>query len=47
MPLYVSYSNETLSPDYDPLDTDIKLQETLDSYETKEERDSVKRMSNT
>lgn len=47
MPIYVSYSNETLSPDYDPLDTDIKLQETLDSYETKEERDSVKRMSNT
>lgn len=46
MPLYVSYSNETLSPDYDPLDTDIKLKETLDTYESREERDSVKRMSN-
>ncbi len=47
MPLYVSYSNETTSPDFDPLDTDIKLKETMDSYETKEERDSIKQMSNT
>ena len=47
IPLYVSYSNETLSPDFDPLDTDIKLSETLDSYETKAEKDSVKEMSNT
>ena len=47
MPLYVAYSNETTSPDYDPLDTDVKLKETLDSYETKEERDSIKQMSMT
>ncbi len=47
MPLYVSYSNETLSPDYDPLDTDIKLKETLDTYDDKEQRDSVRTMSNT
>ena len=49
MPLYVSYSNETLSPDYDPLDTDIKLKETLDTYanDEKEKRDSVRTMSNT
>ena len=47
MPLYVSYSNETTSPDYDPLDTDVKLSETLSTYDTKEERDSVKQMSNT
>ena len=47
MPLYVSYSNETTSPDYDPLDTDVKLSETLNTYNTKEERDSIKRMSNT
>ena len=47
MPLYVSYSNETTSPDYDPLDTDVKLKETLDTYNTKEERDSIKLMSNT
>jgi len=47
MPLYVSYSNETTSPDYDPLDTDVKLSETLSTYDTKEERDSIKQMSNT
>ena len=45
MPLYVSYSNETTSPDYDPLDTDVKLKETLDTYDTKEEKDSIKPMS--
>ena len=47
MPLYVSYSNETTSPDYDPLDTDVKLKETLETYNTKEEKDSIKKMSNT
>ncbi len=47
LPLYVAYSNQTTSPDYDPLDTDIKLSETLSTYETKHERDSIKNMSNT
>ena len=47
MPLYVSYSNETTSPDYDPLDTDVKLAETLDTYNTKAEKDSIKQLSNT
>lgn len=47
IPLYVSYTNETLSPKYDPLDTDVKLQESLNTFSTKEERDSVKTMSNT
>ena len=47
MPLYVSYSNETTSPDYDPLDTDIKLKETLETYDMKEEKDSIKQMTNT
>jgi len=47
MPLYASYSNETTSPDYDPLDTDVKLSETLNTFETKAERDSIKNMSNT
>ena len=47
MPLYVSYSNETTSPDFDPLDTDIKLKETLETYDTKAEKDSIKQMSNT
>ncbi len=47
MPLYVSYSNETTSPDYDPLDTDVKLKETLETYNTKAEKDSIKQLSNT
>ena len=47
IPLYVSYSNETQSPDYDPLDTDIKLSESLENYETKEEKDSIRSMANT
>ena len=47
IPLYLTYTNETLSPKYDPLDTDIKLSDNLDTYETKQEKDSVKAMSNT
>ena len=47
IPLYVSYTNETSTPKYDPLDTDVKLSESLENYETKEEKDSIKQMSNT
>ena len=47
IPLYVSYSNETQSPDYDPLDTDVKLSESLENYETKAEKDSIRNMANT
>ena len=47
IPLYVSYSNETTSPDYDPLDTDVKMSETLELYKTKEEKDSIRLMANT
>lgn len=47
IPLYVTYTNETLSPEYDPFDTDVKLEETLSTYETKAERDSVRQLSTT
>ncbi len=47
IPLYVAYTNETLSPKYDPLDTDVELNKTLETFETKEEKDSVKQMANT
>ena len=47
IPLYVSYTNETLSPDYDPLDTDMKLSETLENYETTTQKDSIREMANT
>ena len=47
IPLYVSYSNNTASPKYDPLDTDVKLSESLDTYDTKAEKDSIKARANT
>ena len=47
IPLYVSYSNETSAPEYDPLDSDVKLSETLANYETKQQKDSIKQMANT
>ncbi|MDL2323216.1 cell surface protein SprA [Bacteroidales bacterium OttesenSCG-928-A17] len=45
LPLSYSYREEVISPKYDPLDQDILLKDALDTYETKEERDSVKNMS--
>ncbi len=47
IPLYFSYTNETQSPKYDPLDTDVELQDVLDLYDTKQERDSILSMSRT
>ena len=47
IPVYVSYSKNTSSPDYNPFDTDVKLKESLDELETKAEQDSLKQISNT
>ncbi|MBQ8099955.1 MAG: cell surface protein SprA [Paludibacteraceae bacterium] len=47
IPLYFAYTNETTTPKYDPLDTDIRLADNLETFQTKEERDSVNLMSNT
>jgi len=47
IPLYVSYSKNTNSPKYDPTDTDVKLKESLETYSTEVEKDSIKNMSNT
>ena len=47
IPVYVSYSTNTSSPDYNPFDTDVKLKESLDELETKAEKDSLKQISNT
>ncbi len=41
-PVYYSYSKETTTPKYNPLDPDVKLQDALDACETKEQRDSIK-----
>lgn len=47
IPLYVSYTNQTQTPDYDPLDTDVKLSETLESFDTKAEKDSIRSRAKT
>ena len=47
LPIYFSYSNETTSPKYNPLDEDILLDDALDALETQAERDSLRDMSNT
>ena len=40
-PIYYSYTNEKITPKYNPLDQDVKLKESLDICETKEQRDSI------
>ncbi len=40
-PIYYSYSKETTTPKYNPLDQDILLKDALDAAATKAERDSI------
>ena len=40
-PLYYSYSNEKTKPKYNPLDTDMLLDDALESAGSKHERDSI------
>ncbi|MBR1593749.1 MAG: cell surface protein SprA [Alloprevotella sp.] len=40
-PLYFSYSKERVVPQYNPLDTDMPMDEALDGLATKHERDSL------
>lgn len=44
-PLYYSYSNQTTTPKYDPLDQDISLKDALEVVETKAEKDSIKNLA--
>lgn len=44
-PLYYSYSNQTTAPQYDPLNRDILLSESLKNTRDKQERDSVNRLA--
>ncbi len=46
-PLYYSYSKERTVPKYNPLDTDMLLDEALDAASTKAERDSIKNIAET
>lgn len=45
IPVFYTYSKEVLSPEYNPLDKDIKLKDALDNVETKAEKDSIKSFS--
>jgi cell surface protein SprA len=47
LPAYFSYSNETLSPKYNPLDQDVTLEESLNSLNSEAERDSLLIISQT
>ena len=41
LPVYYSYSKEIISPKYNPLDTDMKLEDAMESTIDKRERDSI------
>lgn len=45
IPVYMGYSEGFINPKYNPLDPDVPLKEALDNAETKEERDSIKSIS--
>ena len=47
LPAYFSYTNETLSPKYNPLDQDIELKEALASMDEKQQKDSLLQISQT
>lgn len=45
IPLHYDFSESVSTPEYNPLNPDTKLKSDLDSYETKAERDSVKKLT--
>ncbi len=45
IPLYYAISEETISPEYNPLDPDIPLDVALENANSKTERDSIERIS--
>jgi len=47
IPAYFSYTNETMSPKYNPLDEDVLLSDALDNLQTKPERDSLNMIAQT
>ncbi len=42
LPMYAQYSNAFSTPQYDPVDSDIKLKDKLSIAQTSEERDSIR-----
>ena len=47
LPVYYSYSKESVKPKYNPLDTDMLLKDALDALQTKQEKDSLKALTTT
>lgn len=44
-PLYYSYSRETVNPKYNPMDTDMELDDALNSAADRHERDSIENIA--
>jgi len=45
IPMHYDYNSTRVTPEYNPLDPDIKLKDELDSYENKINRDSVRKLT--
>ncbi len=45
IPLYLDWNRQVGSPEYNPMDPDVRLRNDLQTYQTMEERDSVKAMA--
>lgn len=45
LPMYYGYSRSVRNPQYNPLEPDIKLEKSLERAESKQERDSIKHLS--
>ena len=45
IPLYVDYNTQIGSPEYNPLDPDVKLRDDIQTYQTQAERDSIREMT--
>nr|WP_255491155.1 cell surface protein SprA [Dysgonomonas sp. 520] len=45
IPVYYTYSNQTVTPKYDPLDQDVTMKEALAVVSTKAEKDSIKSLA--
>ncbi|MDR1224184.1 MAG: cell surface protein SprA, partial [Tannerella sp.] len=46
LPLYYAYSKEVISPEYNPLDQDILLKESIDNESTRAGKDSIRNFAN-
>jgi cell surface protein SprA len=45
LPVHYDYSRNVATPEYNPLNPDVKLREDLKTYDSKKDRDSIKRQS--